>query len=117
MWGHCTIKKQLPPQRRRGRRGVNGGREAGAPPVLGARRLATARARNGQKEVVCPADEGEQDTTLLLGAVVLQSNTTISTVALFLALAVGGGKRGMGERAVRGFPPILRPWLWGAVER
>lgn len=102
---------QLPPQRRRGRRGVNGGWAAGAPPVLGVRRLATANARNGQKEVLCPADKGAQDTTLLLGAVVLRSNTTISPDALFLALDVGGGKGGLGERAVRGFPPKLRPMV------
>ena len=111
MWGHCTYSMQLPPQRRRGRRGANGGWEVGAPPVLGVRRLATARARNGQKAVLCPADKGKQDVTRLLGAVVLRSNTTISTVALFLALDVGGGKGGLGERAVRGFPPILGPWL------
>ena len=28
----------------------------------------------------------------------------------------GGGKGGLGGRGVRGFPPILRPWLRGANE-
>ena len=63
-----------------------------------------------------PADKGKQDVTRLLGAVVLRSNTTISIVALFLALDVGGGKGGLGGRAVRGFPPILRPHVPGANE-
>ena len=70
----------------------------GFSPILRARRLATAKARNEQKAVLCPADKGKQDVTRLLGAVVLRSNTTISTVALFLALDVGGGKGGLGGK-------------------